>query len=59
MNLDELNLLSQLIEAMDEAVKKLESGFNKRDIESFNKAKKEVLSFQTEISKLLGGGYGS
>jgi len=55
MNVDihNLQILAQLIEAMSEASKKLEYYYENRDIENFNLSKKAVLDFQKKIEEML------
>lgn len=54
MNNDELQILAQLISAMEESVEKLGYYFSQRDIENFNKAKMRILEFQSQISQIIG-----
>ena len=54
MNNNELQILAQLISAMEDSVKRLEHYFSQRDIENFNKAKIMVLGFQNQISQIIG-----
>lgn len=54
MNNDELQILAQLVSAMEDSVKRLEYYFSQRDIENFNKAKSMVLEFQNQISQIIG-----
>ena len=53
-NLEDLNLILQLTESIELAVKKLESSLQKQDIEGFKKAKEGILKFQKQISEILG-----
>jgi Na+/phosphate symporter len=53
MNHDEIQILTQLIGAMDDSFKKMEDAFNKRDIQNFNEAKEAVLNFQRQIAQML------
>ena len=55
MDVSEIQILAQLIEAMDDGVKRLEEYYDKNDIENFNKSKKAVLEFQAQIARILGG----
>lgn len=55
MEYEETQILGQIINAMDESVKKMEQAYSRRDIESFENAKKVVLGFQQEITKVLAG----
>lgn len=51
--INELQILAQLIEAMNDAVIRLEEYYNKKDIENFNKSKEIVLGFQAQISGMI------
>lgn len=51
-----IQILAQLLEAMDESVQKLEEYYNKKDIENFNKYKKAIAEFQAKINKVLENG---
>jgi len=53
MKAENLNLLAQLIESMNLAVKEFEKAFEKKDLEKFKKAKEEILKFQKQISEIL------
>jgi len=53
MNYEEAQIITQLVSAMEEALKKMEDCYNKKDIASFEDAKKSVLSFQKQISEAL------
>lgn len=53
MNKEEIIFLKQLIKSLDEAEKNLEKAYEKRNIDSFNKAKKIMLRIQTEISEII------
>lgn len=53
MNYDELQTVSQLVQAIGDAIGKMEESFSKRDIENFNKAKKAVLDLQRQAAKIL------
>ncbi|MBU4086865.1 MAG: hypothetical protein KKB21_04800 [Nanoarchaeota archaeon] len=53
MEYEEVQILTQLVSAMDEAVKKMEDYYDKRDLANFENAKKSVLSFQKQIAQLL------
>jgi len=53
MNYEEAQIISQLVSAMEEALKKMEDCYNKRDIANFENAKKSVLSFQKQIEEIL------
>jgi len=53
MKFEDLSSVSQLIEAMDLAVKELEKGIKNRDAKKTNKSKEEILKFYSDISRLL------
>ena len=48
-----LEILAQLIEAMNDALGKLEKSYDKKDIEKFNESKKSLLDFQTKVAGIL------
>ncbi|MFH1710729.1 MAG: hypothetical protein ABH840_00285 [Nanoarchaeota archaeon] len=50
---DEAQMVTQLVSAMNEAVKKMEEQYGKKDIADFENAKKSVLSFQKQIAQVL------
>ena len=53
MKEEDLTVLAQLVSAMDEAVDKLAKFYEERDLQNFESAKKEVLSLQARIERLL------
>lgn len=53
MKKEEVLFLNQLIKSLEQAEKNLESGYEKRDYESFNKSKKIMLKIQKEISNMM------
>lgn len=53
MKKEEILFLRQLIKSLEEAEKNLEKSYEKRSIDSFNKAKKIMLRIQTEISEII------
>lgn len=53
MRIENLNAISQLIEAEDSAVKELEKALEKGDVQRINRSKEEILKFQEQISELL------
>jgi len=53
MNYEEAQMITQLVSAMGEAMKKMEEQYNKKDIANFENAKKSVISFQKQINQLL------
>lgn len=53
MNVEEIQILAQLIEAMNDSERKLEEYYQKRDIENFKKSKKSLLDFQRQIADML------
>ena len=52
MKRDDITFLNQLIKALEEAELKLEEAQDKKDYESFNKAKKMMLQIQNKISDI-------
>jgi len=53
MNYEEAQIIAQLVSAMEEALKKMEERYNKKDIAGFENAKKSVISFQKQIGEAL------
>lgn len=53
MEKEEILFLDQLVKSLDEAEKKLEKAYEKKDYENFNKTKKIMLRIQNEISNML------
>jgi len=52
---EDLQVLAQLIHAMEDSINKLEEYYNKKDLEKFNRAKKAVIDFQQKINRIVGG----
>jgi len=52
-NLANIQILAQLINAMNDSLRKLEEYYNRNDIENFNVSKRAVLEFQEKIDKML------
>lgn len=52
-DLHDLQILAQLIDNMDLAVKKIEKSYDINNAEMFNHSKKEILDIQSKISKLI------
>jgi hypothetical protein len=52
-NSENLLLLSQLVFTLEELSKKLEEFYEKKDINSYEKTKKEILNINYQISKIL------
>ena len=46
-------LVSQLISAMGDVAEKLENSYNEKNLESFKKAREEILSIQNKLSDSL------
>ena len=53
MEKEDVHVLMQLINAEEEAVRKLEDSFSRRDIEKFNRAKMGLIEFCKQISKVV------
>ena len=53
MEKEDVVVLAQLLNAIKEAVEKLEKYYKKKDMENLQVAKKEILSLQKEIDNLL------
>lgn len=53
MDYEELQILAQLVNAMEESYTKMEQSYLKKDIASFKKAKEAILNFQKQISQLM------
>lgn len=51
-DISQIQLIAQLINNMELAVKAMEKSYNSNDGERFARAKKEVLDIQDKISKL-------
>ena len=49
----DLQILAQLIEALNDSANRLEESYEKKDIEKFNKSKKAFLDFQQKIAEIL------
>ena len=49
----QVEILAQLIEAMNDSIEKLEISYNKKDIERFNEGKRSLLDFQTKVAGIL------
>jgi hypothetical protein len=50
---EDLNLLRQLVSAMEEARMKLENYYQMNDVDNFNKAKKLILQIQKMIAEVI------
>ncbi len=53
MKKENVLILAQLITAMKDSVSRLESAYNRGDIEGIRAVKKEILNLQKEIDGLL------
>jgi len=53
MKKDEITILAQLLTAMKDAVEKLDAAEKSNDSEQIVMAKKEIISFQKQIDKIL------
>jgi len=53
MQREDIVLLAQLLSGIKDALAKLEDAEKKKDVESLNEAKKEILSFQSQIAHIL------
>lgn len=53
MEKEEISLIAQLLSSMNDAVDKLENAQKKNDMEMLASAKREIISFQKNIDKLL------
>lgn len=47
-----IQFLAQVIEAMNDTYKKLEEAYENKDIEKFEESKKNILEFQKKISEI-------
>lgn len=45
-----LNLLAQIVSAMEDAFEKLEKAYKKKNIENLEKSKKTILEFQEKLT---------
>lgn len=50
---EEVNSLNQLMQVLMESYQKLESAYNQKDIESFEKIKKFILEIQAKIGAIV------
>lgn len=53
IDINRLQILAQLVAAMNESLKKFEGYYKEKDIENFNKSKKAMLEFQAKIAEIL------
>jgi len=53
IDIREIEILAQLIEAMSDSLEKLETSYNKKNIEKFNENRRILLDFQGKISDIL------
>jgi hypothetical protein len=53
MKKEDVTLIAQLVYSMEEAVKKMERAFVKKDFEALESSKREVLDFQRKIDSEL------
>lgn len=53
MQKEDIALLAQLLTGMKDALYKLEEAYKKKDEEYLNRAKKEIISLQIQIDKIL------
>ena len=53
MQREDIVLLAQLLSGIKDALNRLEEAEKKKDAEKLNEAKKEILSFQSQIAHLL------
>jgi len=53
MQSDDIAVLAQLLDSMKDALEKLEEAEKSKDSEKLNMAKREILSFQKQIDKVL------
>lgn len=53
MQKEDIALLAQLLTGIKDALFKLEEAYKKKDLELLTAAKKEMLSFQSQIDKML------
>lgn len=53
MEKEDVTLVAQLLTGIKDAIEKLQVAQRKKDIENLNAAKKEIITFQGQIDKLL------
>ncbi len=53
MQREDIVILAQLLSGIKDALNRLEEAEKKKDAEELNDAKKEILSFQSQIAHLL------
>jgi len=49
----DITLLKQLLDALDDAVEKLQEFYRNNDVDSLNKTKKFILNLKSKISEVL------
>ena len=50
---EKIRILYQLVGAMEDGCRKLESAFNSKELKKLEKAKKSILNSKKEIDKIL------
>ncbi len=53
LDLTELQILAQLADNMEIAIKKMEKYYEENNAENFNMSKKEILGIQNKISEMI------
>lgn len=53
MRKEDISFLRQLIKTLEDAERKLEDAYNRRDIDRFNKIKKIMLNGQKQIERIV------
>jgi hypothetical protein len=53
MKEEDREFLSQMVDSLEEAGRKLIEAYNKKDYENFSKSKKFILNIQNKISEIV------
>lgn len=53
MKIEDLQILLQLVEAMNQATIELEKNYKRRDIEKLKESKRAILDFHDKISEVI------
>jgi hypothetical protein len=53
IDLEQLPIISQLVDNMDISALELEKGYNEKNLENFNKYKQNMLNIQKRISQVI------
>ncbi|MDD5193486.1 MAG: hypothetical protein PHF67_02765 [Candidatus Nanoarchaeia archaeon] len=53
IDLEQLQILSQLVDRLEISASELEKGYNEKNLENFNKHKQNILNIQKRISQVI------